>query len=67
MRKPLIFETYEIKSKSDQCWKWRLLSTNGRVIAMSGEPFHKRNIRRAINAIAKYFEKEKYEIRQGVK
>lgn len=43
------FEIYRGEDKNtEQCWRWRLLDTNGKNIAKSEEPFLKENIQGSI-------------------
>lgn len=45
------FEIYRGEDKGEQCWRWRLIDSNGDNIAKSEEPFLKNSIKRSIKTI----------------
>ncbi|AYQ57047.1 hypothetical protein MS2017_1359 [Bathymodiolus thermophilus thioautotrophic gill symbiont] len=45
------FKIYRGKDKGEQCWRWRLVDSNHKNIAMSEESFVKSSVKRSIKTI----------------
>jgi uncharacterized protein YegP (UPF0339 family) len=45
------FEIYKGNDKGEQCWRWKLVDSNGKKIARSEEPFMKSSVKRSIKTI----------------
>ncbi len=45
------FEIYRGSDKGEQCWRWKLVDSNGKKIAKSEEPFIKSSVKRSIKTI----------------
>lgn len=58
------FELYEAKDG----WRWRLIASNGRIVADSGEAYHSQgNARRALKAVRKAITDADTIVQQGIK